>query len=288
VIIVSPSAKINLFLRIVSRRSDGYHAIETVFQRIGLCDELTFEKMDRPGVDLEVRGLELDESGQRRNLIVRAYDALTEACEHPLGGVRVVLDKRIPIGGGLGGGSSDAAATLATLNRLLDAGQDEHSLHRIAARLGADVPFFLGAPAAIGRGIGEELEPLPHRAAFFCALAFPKYGVSTAEAYRRFDPSHPDTQGDLPTLIDALHQCDLDATLRALYNGMESLAFAIVPELGRLRETLESDIGRTVRMSGSGSTLFTLTLEGKDAAEITARWRDHYGLRTAVAPFLLD
>lgn len=280
-------AKINLFLRIVRRRPDGYHEIETLFQRVGLRDEIELEPLTGAGgsVRLSIEGAGLEGDALDDNLIVKAWRALNEATGGKILPVRAVLSKHIPVGGGLGGGSSDAAAMLAACVRLFNPGLDDAALRRIAARLGADVPFFLGPPAAVGRGIGEILESVPHAAPFWAVLAFPPYGVSTRDVYRAWDPAAAGETGDLPGLIEALTEADLGGALARLFNNMEAPAFGIRPDLGDLRQRLENLAGQTVRMSGSGSTLFTLAAGQDAAAEIEQRWRNAEKIAAVSVPF---
>lgn len=266
----SAPAKINLFLRIVRRRSDGYHEIETLFQRLTLADRLDFRKVQGSGLRFHASGIPTGCERMEDNLIARAYRLLC-----PSGpGVEICLEKQIPVGGGLGGGSSNAAAALLGLRELLDLDVSDGDLAEMALQLGADVPFFLGPMAAVGRGVGEQLAPLRHLSAFHVVLAFPDYGVSTAEVYQRFDPEgDAGPESTLDALIQGLETNDLPLTLDSLYNSMEPLAFAIRPELGHLRDSLEEMAGRPVRMSGSGSTLFTLTPDAETAQDLCAQWQ---------------
>ena len=281
-------AKLNLFLRVLRRRSDGYHELETVFQRIALADRLRFDNVEARGLDLRCEGLEIPCGARGENLVARAYEALRETCAErgtawPTGGVRVTLEKRIPVGGGLGGGSSDAAAALSAFNELLELGLAAQDLSAFAAGLGADVPFFLGPPTAVGRGVGERLTPLAHPSRFWAVLAFPEFGVATGEAYGRWSPEMTREPGDLEGLLAALGNQDLEGTLRGLFNDLEVSVFALRPELGRLRAELERRADRPVRMSGSGSTLFTLANSEDEAGRIAARWSS--GVRAMTAPF---
>ncbi len=274
---LSAPAKINLYLRIVGRRPDGYHDIETLFQRVELADRIEVERMAGSGFDLECHGLPDGTLPFENNLMTRAWRALrpvVSAAPDDLPGVRMRLFKQIPLGGGLGGGSSDAAAALKALSDLWGTTVEREVLLRMAAGLGADVPFFLDpSPAAIGRGIGERLDAFPHPCRFWTVLALPDFGVPTAEVYRRYDPVSPTPDQPLEPLLEALSRSDLTAVLQALWNGMEPLAFALRSDLGALRDALEGSAGRPVRMSGSGSTLFTLTETEPEAHEIAALWR---------------
>ncbi|HPS02347.1 MAG TPA: 4-(cytidine 5'-diphospho)-2-C-methyl-D-erythritol kinase [Candidatus Sumerlaeota bacterium] len=275
---LSAPAKINLYLRIAGRRPDGYHDIETLFQRVELADRIEAELTAGSGFGLECHGLpEGTHLPVEDNLMTRAWRALRGAVSDTpdkFPGVRMRLFKQIPLGGGLGGGSSDAAAALKALEALWGVKAAPGELRRVAAGLGADVPFFLeSAPAAIGRGIGERLDAFRHPCRFWTVLALPDFGVPTAEVYRRYDPASPLPDQPLVPLLEALSRQDLTAVLAALWNGMEPLAFALRPELGALRATLERSAGQPVRMSGSGSTLFTLAETEPEAQEIVETWR---------------
>jgi 4-diphosphocytidyl-2-C-methyl-D-erythritol kinase len=291
---IDSPAKINLFLRIVGRRPDGYHEIETLFQRIDLVDRLEFRPLPKsatqPGAAVRLRlsqgvvpGLDLSD-----NLITRAWTRLAERLGVQPPPVEIVLDKKIPLGGGLGGGSSNAAATLRAFQALHAPKAEPGLVGQVALGLGADVPFFLGPPAAIGRGIGERLETLPHSCRFWLALAFPEYGVGTADAYRAYRPEARHDSGDLPGLIQALQTGNGETALELCFNEMEELAFGIRPELGMLRDALEKASGQPVRMSGSGSTLYTFGPEKNKIKNVVQHWQDAFGLRTVLSSFRLD
>jgi len=280
-------AKINLYLRIVGRRADAYHDIETLFQRIALYDQLTIEKGPIGGSPfrLAVIGKGLEDDDLDKNLVARAWEELSRACPFAMGPVRIVLDKRIPVGAGLGGGSSDAAITLVALRGLFSLPLDDAALRGIGSRLGSDVPFFLGPPCAIGRGIGDDLTPVEHSSQFWAVLGFPPFGVSTREVYQRYDPAASHEAPDLGALLEAMRRCDAGGAIRCAYDEMESLAFGIRPELGVLREQLEALSGRPVRMSGSGSTLFTLCAAEDEARRMAQLWKERVSLATAAFPF---
>jgi 4-diphosphocytidyl-2-C-methyl-D-erythritol kinase len=219
-------AKINLYLRIVGRRADGYHEIETLFQRVEWADRIEAELTDGSGFDLECHGLpEGTRLSVEDNLMTRAWRALrTVVVRDPAGwpGVRMRLFKRIPLGGGGGARSSSPAAALKALETLWEAELAPGERRRVATGLGADVPFFLEPqPSAIGRGIGERLEAFPHAGRFWVVLALPAFGVPTAAVYRRYDPANPAPDAPLSSLLKALSEQDLPATLEALWNGME-------------------------------------------------------------------
>ena len=188
--------------------------------------------------------------------------------------VRVTLDKRVPIGAGLGGGSSDAAHTLVGLNRLLSAGWSAERLAGFSGRFGSDVPFFvyaaLGAASAACRGRGEVVRPVRRPAARWAVIFSPPFGMATRDVYGRFDAMGLGFDAELGAAAEPAWErwAELPARelLERLVNDLEAAAFSVSPELAGLRETLERDLGRVVRMSGSGSSLFTLFDEGEEPA----------------------
>ena len=286
-------AKLNLFLRIVGRREDGYHNIETLFQKISLSDRLTFSPSDNNEFVLESTregrpSAPVKPEKMERNLITRAFRKMEKHVGRPLGGLRVILDKIIPIGGGLGGGSSDAAATLLALDEIFGLNINPENLHLLALQLGSDVPFFLGAPAAIGTGRGEILTPVAYDSNLWAVLALPKIHISTPQVYARYNPASPSHGGDLGGLLHALEQNDLKAALSLLFNEMEDLSFGLEPALGELRTRLEEIARRPVRMSGSGSTLFTLAASEAEAASIATQWRVSENILTTPVSFVVE
>ena len=250
---IRSAAKVNLMLRVGPTRPDGFHPLVSWFCRIGLADELSF----RPAQGLNVL-LTCDRPGvpcDQTNLVMRAAELLRPLATKPIG-LRIHITKRIPMGGGLGGGSSNAAAALEAISQIWHCRSDASMLSRLAAQLGSDVPFFLNGPSAICRGRGEQVSPFARPRATAVLLLLPDITMPTPMVYRVFDQIGPGS--DLDAV--ALPRPDMRAEelLPTLVNDLESPAFAISPELKRLRETTEGILGRPVRMSGSGSTLFTI------------------------------
>jgi len=292
--VFSSPAKINLFLRVVGRRADGRHEIETVFQRLDWGDRLRIEAADVPGLELVCRGETVD-CGPEENLVTRAFHALcgrSGETEKPRG-ARVVLDKEIPVGGGLGGGSSNAAATLLGLNQVFGLGVAPDTLAQIALSLGADVPFFLGPPCAIGRGVGEKLTPVPSGKDYWALLALPEFGVSTAEVYADYDATqalardNPASDGrnssapELEDLLQALLCDNLDNALALMHNSLEAAAFHVAPKLALLHAQLESLAEQPVRVTGSGATLFTLARTKDESERLAGVWEGVTEVRIA-------
>jgi 4-diphosphocytidyl-2-C-methyl-D-erythritol kinase len=274
---IEAPAKINLFLRVVRRREDGYHEIETLFQAIGLADTLTFAPAPEGEFALacDDPSLQTDAS----NLVCRAAAAL-RAASRTDAGAHVTLTKRIPAGGGLGGGSSDAAATLLGLRQLWGLPLTDAALHDLAASLGSDIPFFLHGGTALATGRGEILTPLPDPPPLALVLVTPPFGVATPAAYRAWRATDDAGLPDIAACRDALMGGDwqrtvcLDALAATLRNDLEPGVFATHPELERIRQRLLAAGAVAARMTGSGSTLFALARETEHARRIAAAVAD--------------
>ncbi|MSR22670.1 MAG: 4-(cytidine 5'-diphospho)-2-C-methyl-D-erythritol kinase [Gemmatimonadetes bacterium] len=273
-------AKVNLFLRILAREEDGYHQIETVFQTLDLADAVELELQTGSEITLELTGVSEGELGPpEANLAVVAAErfqrALVEVARDPPG-VRVRLEKRIPHGAGLGGGSSDAAAVLRGLNVLCGEPLTPEELMRLGAAIGSDVPFFVsGVPSAVGRGRGERLlalSPLPERDVL---LAVPASPVSTAWAYEVLDSHRARTRpGGRPDPIP--HRLDSgkgergwDVVREEAVNDFEEALFPLRPELSLLKEALVREGAGPALLSGSGSAVFGV-FDSKEALDRAA------------------
>jgi len=248
-------AKVNLGLEVIRQRRDGYHDIETIFQAVDLFDELTFQETDSTGeLRLEVEGARLPEGPE--NLVCRAHRLLVAKTGTDPPGVRVRLLKRIPVGSGLGGGSSDAAATLLALNRLWRLNLPQSELSALAAQLGSDVPFFLIGGTAIGRGRGERLEALPHlrRGAFL--MVNPGFDISSAWAYGQIKLGLTRNPYRISVEQVKAFLARFPASGMVMKNRLEDAVFPAHPSLGEIEEALRECGAVHVSMSGSGSTLF--------------------------------
>ncbi|MHC4845003.1 MAG: 4-(cytidine 5'-diphospho)-2-C-methyl-D-erythritol kinase [Planctomycetota bacterium] len=263
-------AKVNLALAVLGRRDDGFHELVTVMHTVDLCDEIALTVRDRTpedehAVTLELTGPHAEGLGEpRSNLAVRAAeDLLRRAGREADVRVHIALDKRIPAGGGLGGGSSDAASVLVGLNRLLDEPCTPEALQELAAALGSDVPFFLHGGCALCSGRGEIVRPIEAPRPFEVTLVMPGLPLSTAAVYaalaqaRADDRSAPDTD----ELVARIAGADA-ATLESLYfNDLQPAAIALQPELGEWTRR------HGLHLSGSGSTLFAF---GDRSSELAA------------------
>ena len=253
---VQAPAKINLTLRVLGKRTDGFHELESIFQMLTLADVLTLDSADELTFTCSDPALENEE-----NLVVRAARMLQPYNEIPRG-ARIHLEKRIPTQAGLGGGSSDAAAALLALNELWEIRKPLDELAPMAAALGSDVPFFLYTPCAIVYGRGEDVQPLPHNTACHVVLAKPAAGLSTARMYAELR-AHPHTPSRTPHLLPetqsmalALAKGDMVAVANTLTNDLEGPALAQLPELYHIRERMLQLGAHGVLLCGSGSAVF--------------------------------
>lgn len=257
-------AKVNLGLSILGKLPDGYHELHTIFAALGVGDRLWLEAIPE-GIQLAIRGSRL--SAGPDNLVYRAARAYLEAADSQAG-IRITLEKKLPLSAGLGGGSSDAAAVLRGLARLYPARVD---LPAIALKLGADVPFFLGSGLAEGRGIGEKLTPLPPLEVHM-VLVNPGIAVSAADAYRDLQPEEWQPELDVLGIIQAIRAGD-----EPLYwNTLESPVFRLQPYLAELKIELRRAGLYGVLMSGSGSTVFGLARDAGEADFIAAKLRERH------------
>jgi 4-diphosphocytidyl-2-C-methyl-D-erythritol kinase len=262
--ILKAPAKINLRLKILGKRADGYHEIEPLMQPIGLWDTIRLQPRDR-GVEMVCPGHPELAGGE--NLVVKALKILGEELGRSLS-FRVHLTKRIPWGAGLGGGSSDAAAVLKGVNDRLGRPVVPERLSQLAAQLGSDVPFFLLEQTAWARGRGERLEPAPGWPAWWVVLVCPGFPLSTAWAYERV--KIPLTKKNKRTIIKSLKITPGLPPAAFLENDLEEAVFPHYPVLADLKEALRRLGAAGALMTGSGSTVFGLW-ENKAAAARAAR-----------------
>lgn len=264
-------AKLNLFLEVLDKRSDGFHEIETLMYPIALFDTLAFqdepsgqirltcEQAGGPGVD------PLPEGGD--NLVVRAVDLLRGKTGLARG-ARIRLVKRIPLAAGLAGGSSDAAAALLAANRVWQLGLGRQELAQVAAELGSDIPFFLYGGPAVCRGRGEIIEPVSGLGCLHFVVARPPAGLSTADVYRGCRPSSEPRH--VAGMVDSLRKGLLAAAAARLHNALQAAAERLSPWICRL----SAEFGRLDfvghRMSGSGTSYFGLCRHARHARRLAA------------------
>lgn len=275
-VVAEAPAKVNLVLRVGARRADGYHNVDTVFAAVGLCDRLRVERA-AAGITVEVAGADLGDP--RDNLVYRAARAYLDACGER-GGVAIRLEKRIPVGGGLGGGSSDAAAALRCLDALFPPRAGVAALTGMARGLGADVPFFLSpSPLALGGGRGDHLTPLPPLPPRPVLLVGSPEGVGTAWAYnllaRGRSGEEPSAGPPLP-LTPA--RCRDWASVAGLaQNDFEAPVFAVRPDLRKTVASLRGTSPLLALMSGSGSTTFAVYPDEESAVRAHRRIQPLHG-----------
>jgi len=248
-------AKINLTLDILNKRDDGYHEVEMIMTMVDLSDRLELEELDRDTIIISspVGYIPLDEKNhafQAAKLIKERYGVKQ--------GVYIHINKHIPVSAGLGGGSSDAAATLRGLNRLWKLGIDHVELQRIGAEIGSDVPFCVTGGTALATGRGERLESIASPPACWVVLAKPSVSVSTAEMYRQFSAATNKEQPRSRQMKQAIEAQDYRAICSSLGNMLEQITFAMYPEVARIKTCMERLGADGVQMSGSGPTVFGL------------------------------
>lgn len=254
-LLVRAPAKLNLSLLIAGKRPDGFHEIETVMAKTDWYDELRIEP-EPQGIDLVCNGPHWAPQ-DKENLVYRAAEeAFREAGR--TAGVRLTLTKNIPAGSGLGGASSDAAATLMGLNRYFDLGLSPHHLTEVAGRLGSDVAFFFGGPLALCTGRGEKITPLDVTFDFAALLILPDINVSTAKVYANYTHDERKYRQWRLRANEYLSKNRIDFVARMCANMLEASCYRVLPELGQLKETVESLGIGSVCLSGSGSTLYVM------------------------------
>jgi len=278
---VETPAKLNLFLEITGKRPDGFHDIETVMMTVGLFDTLVFREVTTESISLRcfaaddlpnspslnVDQIPTDDS----NLVVRAAMLLRNHAGNRQG-VEVTLHKRIPAEAGLAGGSSDAAATLAALNRLWDLNLPQSELRELAAELGSDIPFFLAeSPWAVCRGRGEIIEPLEGINPLWIVIVRPPVGLSTADVYRACRPSEQPRSAN--QLIEAIQQGRLEELEQYLHNSLQTPAEQLCPLLEQVKQSFEAESFVAHQMSGSGTAWFGICRTESEAHEIATRMR---------------
>lgn len=240
-------AKVNLGLKVIGRRNDGYHELVTIFQTVSLHDSIYFEEHDELIVESDNADLPTNED----NLILKAAKRLAE--RHSIcSGAKIFLEKRIPFPGGLGGGSSNAAVALIGLSRLWNIDAD---LHEIAAEIGSDVPFFLYGGTARGTGRGTELEMLEDFSAEHMLIVKPNISISTRKVFEDLDVNSLTSDEPKSILLNYRFGAKGSETLE---NDLEAAVFALYPEIGSIKSELENLGAKAALMSGSGASVFAI------------------------------
>ena len=286
-------AKINLTLRILGRRDDGYHELDSIVAKVTLYDDLFFRRRRDGEIRLNCSGF--DCGPVEENLVFRAAKLLSEnqgAC--PVGGADIELTKRIPAGAGLGGGSSDAAATLLALNRLWKLDLTNRQLVDLAASLGSDMPLFLDGPAVRMRGRGEIIEPATVHP-FAALLYLPDLHCPTAEVYATYDAMGNPKSEIRSRVGQQAHRTHTrrrsagqlahptDSEWRGeLFNDLQSAAIQVCPPLAEIFSRLTEATGLSVHLTGSGSAMFVICDDASEAEQAAARLGDEMKERCRV------
>lgn len=267
-------AKINLYLDVLGRRDDGYHNIETVFQTVGLYDELAF-RADERFLTLTCSNPALEITP--RNLVIRAAHVLRERCGCKCGAV-ISLDKKIPVAAGLAGGSGNAAATLAALNELWKLHLDSAALERIGLELGSDVPYCLRGGTVAATGRGERMAPLEALDGVWFVLVHPPFPVSTQWVYSHPDLGHNEERpqnGWTPSFRAAIARLQERDRSASIFNRMEPVVFRQHPALREIKQALLDGGCEAAAMSGSGPTMFGICSSMERARAAASGIRDY-------------
>ena len=245
-------AKINLTLDVLGKRPDGYHDLRMIMQDVSLSDRILLQKTSKYPIKLacSLPWLPTD----NRNLAYRAADYLQKAFGLTEG-LLIVLEKRIPVSAGLGGGSSDCAAVLKGMNRLFRLGMNKEELARIGKIFGADVPYCLSGGTMLAEGIGDRLTPLPPHPAAALVLAKPPVSLSTSQVFSLFTPDKVEKHPDYEYVRSRLASKDLAGVAAGLGNVLESVSFKLAPDIPRIRDFFLREKALGAVMSGSGPTV---------------------------------
>jgi len=272
-------AKINLYLEVTGKRPDGYHFLETIFQEVDLYDEVHIQEKKSSGI--EITSNSKDVPCDARNLAYRAGEGFFKATGIRQG-VRIDIEKKIPVAGGMGGGSSNAACTLIGLEKLFGVQLEESVRFSIARSLGADVPFFLHGGTALGRGIGDELEVLPCQKSFHILLVNPNFKIATPDVYRGLKLDLTAVKSGITLMRCALDKGDSHLLAERLFNRLEDVVFLKFPELKKIKDSLARLGALGVLLSGSGSTLFALLESMEKALKFEEQVKENFNFWTRV------
>ncbi|MEM6255265.1 MAG: 4-(cytidine 5'-diphospho)-2-C-methyl-D-erythritol kinase [Cyanobacteria bacterium P01_D01_bin.156] len=282
------AAKINLYLEIIGHRSDGFHEMAMVMQSVDLCDRITLMSLATPMRRLQCNHPQVPTDNS--NLAIKAVDLLTEQFPHLINrGVDITIEKNIPVGAGLAGGSGNAAATLVGLNLLWELGLTQIELEELSAKLGSDIPFCIRGGTAIATGRGELLDPIASLSDVYVVLAkYESLSVSTPWAYKTYRANFSDRYADISDqatlkerqqrvhagpMVTAVVKKDGIAIGQNLYNDLERVVLPAYEKVQQLRDRMASHGGFGTMMSGSGPTVFTLANTQQDADDILTNVR---------------
>jgi 4-diphosphocytidyl-2-C-methyl-D-erythritol kinase len=275
---IRTNAKVNLFLRVMGRRADGFHEVETILHGIKLADTIKFRATTTGRIELEMH-LERDGVGDipamEANLVYAAASLLVERGARNEG-IRIEVTKRIPIGAGLGGGSGNAAGALVLLNEIWKAGFQDSDVWEFAAAIGSDVPYCIGGGTALAKGRGEQLTRLPGPETLCFVLGISHTPLSTGDVYKAWDDFGTPSDINSAPMTMALGSGDPFDIASLLHNDLEVVAFSLRPELIDKKKKL-LDVGSLgAAVSGSGPTIFGIASDEAHARSIAARVEDDF------------
>ena len=270
---VKSYAKINISLRVVSKRSDGYHELDSLMLPIELHDSIIISTLQN-SYDNFVTVDDFSNGLIHYNLASSSIQALAKKYGFATK-FRVYIHKVIPMQAGLGGGSSNAAFTMKTVNQMLKLGATDEELMELASPLGADIPFFIKCEPSRAKGIGEKLEPLEVKNNYHCLIVKPTEGCSTKEVFAIAD-KEAYKPVDIDTVVKALKEGDDDLLAESIGNSLEDAAMSLVPEIRQIKEALRNIGLKIVMMSGSGSAVFALSTDSLLIKKAARQLEDKY------------
>lgn len=264
-------AKVNLGLDVLRRREDGYHELRMIMQTVDLYDTLTLEKTEEPGISMtcNVEGLPCDE----RNLVYKSAKLMFDTFELP-GGIRMHLEKRIPMAAGMAGGSTDAAAVFNGINELYELGASKERLCELGVKIGADVPYCIVGGTALSEGIGEVLTQLPNVPDCIVLIAKPDFDVSTKYVYENLHANSLTYHPDIDAQVAAIRAGDLAGVIKVMDNVLETVTEKKYTEITTIKKVMEEHGAMRAMMSGSGPTVFGLYEDADKAKEAAEAIRE--------------
>lgn len=255
--------KINLGLDVLGRRENGYHDVRMVMQTLYLYDNVTLIKKEEPGIEIETNLFFLPTD--RGNIAWKAANLLMEEFQIP-GGIKIILNKYIPVAAGMAGGSANAAAVLYGMNKLYRLGLTQKELMERGVKLGADVPYCIMRGTVLAEGIGEILSPLPPMPKCFILIAKPPVSVSTKAVYEAIDSKEMEEHPDIDGILQGLQEQDLDKIASSMGNVLEKVTIAMHPEIAQIKKCMLENGALGAMMSGSGPTVFGI-FRSREAAQ---------------------
>lgn len=263
--------KINLGLDILGKRPNGYHDVRMVMQTVMLYDDVTLEKKEEEGIELETNLSFLPvDSG---NIAYKAAKLLIDEFQIP-GGIRIRLEKHIPVAAGMAGGSTNAAAVLYGMNKMYDLGLTMEDLMERGVKLGADVPYCIMRGTVLAEGIGEILTPLAPLPKCFVLIAKPPLSASTKEIYEKYDSKEDIVHPDIDGIIDGLQNDDIKKVAENMGNVLEQVMIPDYPVLDEIKKTMMKSGALGAMMSGSGPTVFGIFDDRKLAKDAASKIQD--------------